>query len=182
MKILVAYYSETGNTAKVAQKMYDELSKDQKVDLMAVQDVSVDTLTSYHLVFLGGPVHDSDLAKTSKHLLESLPINPGLKLAGFSTHSVYVPDGTPKREELYKRWAGECLHSFESICREKGVSFLGYFHCQGAASPPIEEFIHREIITSGKEWKEYLPELQKHPNSEDLKNAKNFARDLIRKY
>jgi len=181
MKILVAYYSETGNTEQVAQAMCEVASRDHEVVLMTVPEVSVDLLSGFHLVFLGAAVHDSDLAKPLKRLLETLPMNPSFKLAGFSTHSTFMPEGSARREELHEWWAGKCLPSFERICREKSIPFLGYFHCQGAATPPIEAFIHREIITSEMEWNEFLPELRKHPTFEDLQNAKDFAQEVIKK-
>jgi flavodoxin len=179
MKILIAYYSETGNTEQVAQAMYEAVAGEHDVVLIPVAEVVVERLSEYELVLLGAAVHDSDLARPLKRLLDALSMNPGFKLAGFSTHAVYLPDGSAHRDELYARWAGKWLSSFENTCREKGIQFLGYFHCQGVASKPIERFIHREIITSEEEWKEYLPELQKHPTPEDLQNAKDFARRII---
>jgi len=47
---------------------------------------------------------------------------------------------------MYEQWAGRCAETFERISRQKGFNLLGYFHCQGAPSPPIEEFIHNEIM------------------------------------
>jgi len=181
MKILIAFYSETGNTERVAQAMYEAVSSNHDVVLMPVGEVVVDRLDGFELVFLGAAVHDSDLARPLKRLLEALPMNPRFKLAGFSNHAVYVPDGSARKEEIYSQWAGRCLPSFEDTCREKGIQFLGYFHCQGVASKPIEEFIHREIITSEKEWNEYLPESRKYPTPEDLKDAKGFARRIMDK-
>ena len=51
----------------------------------------------------------------------------------------------------------------------------------GAASEPIEKFIHQEIITSEEEWNEYYPELKTHPNSDDLDNAKKFVIQILTK-
>ncbi|MFX0078588.1 MAG: flavodoxin family protein [Candidatus Hermodarchaeota archaeon] len=181
MKVLIAYYSETGNTERVARAMWEAVSEEHEVTLTTVPELSVDVFDGFKLVVLGAAVHDSDLAKPLKRLLEALPMNPRFNLAGFATHAVYVPDGSAHKEELHERWAGKCLLSFEDTCREKSIQFLGYFHCQGAASQPIEEFIHREIITVEEEWKEYLPELRKHPTPEDLQNAKDFARKIIDK-
>jgi flavodoxin len=181
MKVLIAYYSETGNTEKVAQAMSVALSGDHDVVLVPVSEVVVDRLDSYQLVLLGAAVHDADLARPLKRLLEALPMHPSFKLAGFSTHAVYLPDGSAHREELHAQWAGKCLPTLEQTCQEKGIELLGYFHCQGIPSKPIEAFIHREIITDDDEWSEYLPEIQKHPTPEDLQNAKDFARKIIEK-
>ena len=181
MKILIAYYSETGNTKHVAEALYEEASKDHDVELVKLQDVSVDALSNFQLVFLGAPCHDADLAQPLKQFLTTLPENSDFILAGFFTHAVYMPEGTTRKKELHKKWAGKCVPSFESVCQEKNIELLGYFHCCGSPSPPIEAFIHQVIITSDEEWAEYLPEIRKHPNSEDLKNAKDFAQTIIRK-
>lgn len=181
MKILIAYYSETGNTKQVAKAIYEEASRGHDVELAKLQDVSVDALSNFQLVFLGVPCHDADLAKPLKRFLVTLPENPDFILAGFFTHAVYMPEETTRKKELYKKWAGKCVPSFESVCQKKSIKFLGYFHCCGSPSPPIETFIHHVIITSDEEWKEYLPEIRNHPSSEDLKNARDFARTIIRK-
>ncbi len=181
MKILVAYYSETGNTKQVAEAIYEEASRDHEVELVKLQDVSIDALSNFQLVFPGAPCHDADLAKPLKRFLVMLPENSDLILAGFFTHAVYMPEGTTRRKELYEKWAGECVSSFERVCQEKNIKLLGYFHCCGSPSPPIEAFIHQVIVTSDEEWTEYLPEIRKHPSSEDLKNARDFARAIIRK-
>lgn len=181
MKILIAYYSETGNTKQVAEAIYEEASRDHDVELVKLQDVSIDSLSNFQLVFLGVPCHDADLAKPLKRFLVILPENPDFILAGFFTHAVYMPEETSRRKELYEKWAGKCASSFESVCQEKNIKLLGYFHCCGSPSPPIEAFIHQVIITSDEEWKEYLLEIRKHPSFKDLKNAKDFARTIIRK-
>ena len=179
MKILVAYYSETGNTQKIAEAIHEAASANASVELSKIQDVSADSLSNYDVLFLGSCCHDSDLARPFKRFLEDLPQNPGFKLAGFFTHATFTPDQTSRREELFKQWAGRCGPTFERVCHEKEIAFLGYFHCMGAPSKPIEVFIRREIITSDEEWKDYLPEVLAHPNLQDFKNAQEFVQRII---
>lgn len=179
MKVLIAYYSETGNTEKIAKAVHEEVSKEQEAYLKQIRDVSVESLSGYQLVFLGAPCHDADLAMPLKRFLDSIPQEPQFKLAGFFTHATFTPEKSARSRELYKEWAGKCSLSFESTCHEKNIEFLGYFHCQGVPSPPIEAFIRREIITSDAEWEEYLPEVRKHPSPKDLKDAKAFARKIL---
>ena len=181
MNILVAYYSETGNTKKVAEALHEAASVKANVELSKIQDVSPDSLSRYDLLFLGSACHDADLARPFKRFLEHLPKNPRFKLAGFFTHATYTPEITERRRDLFEQWAGRCSPTFERVCGEKGIHFLGYFHCMGAASKPIEDFIHREIITSEEEWNQYLPELKTHPNSKDLDDAKKFVIETISK-
>jgi flavodoxin len=176
MKVLIAYYSETGNTEKIAQAIHEEAAKDHKAELKQIHEITIATLSNYDLVFLGAPCHDADLARPVKQLLEAIPSSPKFKLAGFFTHATWSPGKTQRSKEMYQQWAGKCSKTFESTSKEKHIDFLGYFHCQGAPSKPIEAFIRREIITSDKEWQEYLPDVRTHPTPEDLETAKIFVR------
>ncbi len=181
MRILVAYYSETGNTKQVAQAMYEAASIDNEAEIKRIQDILVDELTKYDLLILGACCHDTDLARPFKRFLDTLPPNPHFKLAGFFTHATFTPEHTARRKELFAQWAGRCEPTFKRVSQEKGIDFLGSFHCMGAASDPIEKFIHQEIITSEEEWDEYYPELKRHPNSDDLDNAKKFVVKILTK-
>ena len=53
MKLLVAYMSQTGNTAKVAQAIYDAIIAPKEIK--RVEEVT--SLEDYDLAFLGFPMH-----------------------------------------------------------------------------------------------------------------------------
>ncbi len=181
MKILIAYYSETGNTAQVARAIGEEVtSQGHEVTLREVGAVTADTLSVYDLVFLGSACHDADLARPVKQILDQIPASPSFKLAGFATHSSLLPEGGDRDRELYERWASGCPRSFEQASQEKEISFLGYFGCQGAPSPPIEQFIRSRILTDEDEWAVYIEEARKHPDEDDLSKAKEFAHKVMR--
>jgi flavodoxin len=181
MNILIAYYSETGNTAQVAQAIANETaSQGHEVCLREVRAITADTLSAYDLIFLGSACHDADLATSVKQILDQIPRSPSFKLAGFATHASRTPEGRESQRELYERWASGCQRSFRQASHEKGIVLLGYFGCQGAPSPAIERFIHRTIVTDEDEWKVYVDEARKHPDKEDLRKAKGFARKVMR--
>jgi len=182
LKVLVAYYSETGNTEKIAKAIYEEASKKHEAHLKRMQDINADTLNDYDLVFLGSACQSSDLATPVKKILKALPESPKFKLAGFFTHSTYTPKQTqhsPHAQTLFNRWASKCIHTFEDMSKEKRINFKGYYHCQGAPSRPIQTFIRTTIITSDEEWEPYIQEAQKHPNQKDLEKAAEFARKIL---
>ncbi len=181
MRIIVAYYSETGNTEKVAQAIHDEAADGHDVRLCKISEITADDLRDYELVFLGAPCHGSDLAPPVRKFLKAAPKSPGFKLAGFFTHATYAPDEYEGGEEIYQRWAGKCIASFETPCQEKQIEFQGYFHCMGAPSPPIEEFIRTKVISSEEQYRSYLSEVRSRPDSKDLHNARAFARTIISK-
>jgi flavodoxin len=183
MKILVAYYSETGNTAQVARAICDEmLTQGHQVHLRVLGDITTDTLNAYELVFLGSACHDADLTRPAKQILEGITSSPPFRLAGFATHATYTPEGGERERELYERWASRCALSFRQASQEKGFDFLGYFGCQGAPSPPIEQFIHSTIVTDEDEWEVYVQEARKHPDETDLRKAREFAQEALARF
>lgn len=171
MKVLVAYYSETGNTEMVARAIYDEVSLKHNADLKRVDEITIDILSNYDLVFLGSACHSSDLASPAKRILDAIPNSPKFKLAGFFTHAT-SPGG-------FDRWASKCISSFQETSKEKRIDFKGYYNCQGAPSPPIQEFIKREVNIPAGEREAYFGEVRKHPTTEDLQKAKEFARKTL---
>ena len=165
----------------IAEEIHEVLSTKGESVIDTIRRVDLDTLDTCDLVFVGGPCHDSDMAPPVKGFLEKLPNSPKFKLVGFFTHATYLPNGTARRQELYDQWAGRCIPTYENSCKEKDIELLGIFHCMGKASPPIENFIHQEIITDEDEWNEYLPLLRKHPTSQDIDDAKKFVQGILDK-
>jgi flavodoxin I len=133
MKILVAFFSETGNTEKVARAIHEEvLSKGYEAYLKRVEEITSDRLNDYDLIFLGSACHSRDLAQPVKQILEDISSSPRYKLAGFVTHATYTSEGDERKRELYLQWASKCIESFERTSKEKEIDFLGFFNCQGA--------------------------------------------------
>jgi len=181
MNILIAYYSQTGNTTEVARAIYDEVSSQgHQVHLKRVAEIKSD-LNAYDLVFLGSACHDAGLAKPAERLLAGIGKSPSLKLAGFVTHATQMAEEGARARELYERWAGNCIRTFHQVSEEEQIAFLGYFHCQGAPSPPIEAFIHNTIVTDKDEWQMYIEEVKKHPTVQDLQDARTFAQHILTK-
>ena len=179
LKVLIAYYSETGNTEKIAKAIYDEASREHEAHLKRIKDISAETLNDYDLVFLGSACHSSDLAAPVKRLLKEIPESPKFKLAGFFTHSVWTPEQNEHGKAHFDKWASKCIESFESISKEKRIDFKGYFNCQGSPNPGIQTFIRNEVISSDNEWRTYIQEAKKHPTQEDCEKASSFARKII---
>ncbi len=182
LKVLVAYYSMTGNTEKIAEALFEEASIKNEAYLKKVRDITIDSLNDYDLVFLGSACHSTDLAAPAKEMLNLLPNSPRFKLAGFFTHSTFTRESGGSASAYFNEWASRCIVSFEEVAKEKHIDFVGYFNCQGAPSPSIQEFIHNEIIKSDNDWKAYIDEAEKHPNSSDLQRAKEFARKVFSDY
>ncbi len=180
MKIITIYFSQTGNTEKIAKAINQSFEKDHEADLRELKDININMLDDYDLVFIGSPCHSSDLVKSIKSLLEEIPNNPKYNLVGFFTHACFPPE-LEEYKELYEKWVGNCRKTFERISSEKNIKFHGCFRCLGAPSAPIEQFIHQEIVTDEKIFKEYLAYVKPHPDEKDIQDAQKFALDVIQK-
>ena len=181
MRVLVAYYSETMNTLKVAEAIHGEASKSHVSELKDVRSVDASTLGSYDLVFLGSTCHSMDLAAPAKRLLEEMPSKPGFKLAGFFTHATLKQedDTFPAVVGMFERWTSKAVDSFKLACAEKGVGYLGYFNCMGAPSPGIMELIRDKVIEGEELWNWYVEEAPLHPSEGDLMDAREFTRGVL---
>ena len=182
MKVLVGYFSETGNTKKIATAMGEQATAGgHDVQVKTVGEVAPSQLSDFDVVFLGSTCHSSDTALPVKRLLAGVSAGATFKLAGFVTHATVMPEGAAWKVEMYEKWAGKCPTTFETLSKERGIRLLGYFHCQGSPSPQIEAFIRSTIITDDRPWDEYIEEVRKHPTVDDIAAAKKFAQGLLAK-
>ena len=81
MKVLVTYYSETGNTEKVARAIYDGIEKAEK-EILPIQET--ENMEDYDLIFCGFPVHSHSIPAPAEKFLKGIP--EGNKIARFATH------------------------------------------------------------------------------------------------
>jgi flavodoxin len=132
MKILVVYFSQTGNTEQIARVVQQELAGDHQVDLEKIEEIGAAGLAGYELVFLATPIHAGGLSGPVKELLEDLPSSPGFALAGLVTHASDVYS-----RENYEKG----LESLASTAGEKGIRYLGCFDCQGRLATAIQPMV-----------------------------------------
>lgn len=176
MKILFTYFTQTGNTGKIVQVIFDEVSKDHEADLKKIEEVNADTLNEYDLVFIGSLCMMMDIAAPVKQFLESLPGSPSYRLAGFYTHGA-----PPEEKEDYEKG----LATFENCCKEKQIDYLGCFDCQGFPTPKIHQIVTEHLIKNKgyteERVKQRFERAKDRPNLEDEQNARAFAREVLSK-
>ena len=80
-KVLVCYYSRTGNTEKMAQIITEAMrKKNHLVDLKKVEETKVDELIGYDCLIFGSPTYYGSMAWPLKKLLdESVKFHGKLK-------------------------------------------------------------------------------------------------------
>ena len=70
-KVLVCYYSKTGNTEKMAQIIADVMKReDLAVNLKRVEETKVDDLVDHDCIVLGSPTYYGSMAWPIKKLLD----------------------------------------------------------------------------------------------------------------
>ncbi len=172
MKTLVIYFSQTGNTEKVAQAIYESLSGSCETDIRKLEDTGGEELSRYQLVFIGSPCHAGDLSGAAKKFLEEVPEQPGCTIAGFITHA-----GAVYSKEDYEG----SFKTFRNLCNGKGIDVMGVFDCQGYLNPAIHDFVKKSKNLSDMEWEERVARMEGHPDEKDLANARSFAEEMVEK-
>lgn len=81
VKVLVCYYSKTGNTQKMAEKIHQVFqSEGLEADFEKVEDVQAEDLLQYDCIVLGSPTYYGTMAAEMKQLIdESVKFHGKLK-------------------------------------------------------------------------------------------------------
>jgi flavodoxin len=157
-KILVAYFSRTGNTKKGAETIHGEIEGDRT---LATID-KTGPLEAYDLIFVGFPVQSHSLPFPVETFLKSLP--KGKKIALFSTHGAFP----------HHRMALEAIEYAAVLSSHSRL--LGTFHCRGKLSLQALDVLARS--PEHREWSEMAPSAASHPDAHDLAEAAIFARHM----
>jgi len=161
MKALVTYYSETGNTEKLARAIHEAIPIAKKID--PIQDVE-DT-NGYDIIFCGFPVLAHSVSGKVQPFIKGLP--NGQKIAFFSTHGSLRGGHLPKQ-------------AFEhAIGLASKATILGHFGCRGSVDPKIIETLMQK--PEHRAWAQEAQSAEGHPDQGDLEDAKKFALEMIAK-
>lgn len=160
MKILVAYYSETGNTHRVAETIYSAIRHTRKTLLPIDQAVDVN---AYDLIFCGFPVQHHSVPAAMVQFLERLP--KGKKLAIFATHGSL-------------RGGEKAIGAFyAALSLAKGQTVLGTFGCRGQVKfQLLDEWMESP---QHRAWAIEAQSANGHPDAADLEEASTFAETML---
>lgn len=161
MKILVAYYSNSGNTRKIAEAIFDSINCDK--DLLDIKNIN--NIESYDLVFLGSPVLEFGVPKKICGFLEKNEAKIK-KMAYFITHAM----PTESKELL------NILEQFKLLIDNKKMA--GLFHCIGE----LDEKVSANMEKSDNPFLQNFGKMRfgtiGHPNKQDISNAIQFAKSI----
>lgn len=170
MKVLVTYFSQSGNTEKIAKAICEEAAKAADVDLKKLEELTPDMVADYNCIFMGSPIHSGSLAAPVKECLKVLKETSGQQMAGFMTH---MAPAYPKQEmEAF-------ADPMKTACKEKGIEFVGCFDCQGFLAETMHEPVQKMLKMEDEQWAEMVKQMTGRPNQEDVDNAKAFVQGLF---
>ena len=168
MKILIAYFSQSGNTEKIAKSIF-EGCQGQDVDIKPVKEVNPSTLNEYELVFLGSGIYASRVNKSLSDLIKSAAALPS-KLVFFCSHASL--DSYQDGFKVVKR-----------NIKDTDVEIMGSWDCMGEnigiPEATRQAMLERLPPEQRKQAEEHQKRLKGHPNEEDLENAKKFAQSIL---
>jgi len=165
MKVLVTYYSETGNTEKIAQAIFEGI-RHKKVEKEILPISEVKDLEDYDLIFCGFPVHGSSVPGKVEPFLKGIPKDK--KLAIFSTH------GSLRGGQL-------AVHAFEyAATLAAKAKIIGTFGCRGKVKHALIEALMKK--PEHKAWaEEAQSSARHHPDDADLHDGRDFGKKMLKK-
>ncbi len=170
MKVLVTYFSQTGNTEKVANAIYLEASQGNEAELKKLAEIDPDSLAEFDCVFVGSPIHAGSIAKEVDAFLEKIPGSLNIKLAGFITHAA----------KAYPQQSLEDMSQpFEKVSKDKGLTYKGCFNCQGYLADFMHDAVQKMRKVDDATWAENVKQMTGHPNTDDEVLAKAFAKEIL---
>ncbi len=167
MKYQVIYYSETGNTEKIAKTIFEELPGTDK---------DIQRITEYRdrdadLYFLGFWVYHG---APSMEFLDFLSGFTGKKVALFATC------GMGNADDYYQRMERQVM-----AWLPEDIEYKGMFICQGKMPMGVRKACEKMQVERNKSY-EYCERLitnfdqaMLRPDENDLKNARAFVKKII---
>ncbi len=161
MKVLVTYFSKTGNTEKVAKAIYDAVATNRELLPLG----KVDNISDCSVIFIGFPVHAHSVPAEVEAFLKKLPA--GQRVAFFSTHGSLRGGQLPKQALEH------------AVSLNPAVQVLGAFGCRGKVSAHIIEGLMAR--PEHQSWAEEARTADAHPDANDLADAAAFVDEILKK-
>jgi flavodoxin/ferredoxin len=153
MKTVIVYFSQTGNTEKVAQAIAKGIENtDNPCILIPLKEVVLEKLKDYDLIGIGTPVFYFQEPWNVRDFIEGLSFLKGKLSFVFCTHGGQDANALPRMARGLK---------------EKGLLILGGLITRGYDSfQPYIEFDYSKG----------------HPDEKDLKEAEEFGQKMVKNY
>jgi hypothetical protein len=163
MKTSVIYYSETGNTARVARAIAAAI--EDIVFLGPLQDAP--SLDGSDLVFLGMPIVQFGPPEPVKQFVAEQCA--GRRVALFVTHAA------PRELDLLQPWLEAC----KAIAAD--AELVGLFNCQGQLAEPIRQAMLASDTPMLVQFAQMSDGAAGEPGDKALQEAADFAREVVQR-
>lgn len=162
MKYAVIYDSETGNTRKIAEAIYDSVQSAN----MEIINLAIETqIPQADIYFVGFPIHQKNCSMKIVDALEQIESG---KVVLFATCGM-------QPTEKYK----EKLEDALSIWLSDDVEYLGMYLCQGKTTPEQKEYFYSTNPQYRDKIADMLAEGEYHPDETDCKEAVRFTMEIL---
>jgi len=161
MKVLVTYYTQTGNTEKIARAISEAIPFEK--ELLPVQDVK--TLEGYDIIFAGFPVQAHSVPAAFLPFFKKLPA--GQNIAFFCTHGSRRGGHLPKQAIEH------------AIGLASQMKVLGTFCVRGKVNPQVIDSLANKM--QHQAWAEEAAGASEHPTAADLADAQAFTTTILAK-
>ncbi len=161
MKVLVTYFSQTGNTRKVAQAIFDEARGAGELKEMQ----QVQSLDGFDLAFVGFPIQAYAPARPAADFLQKHAA--GRRIALFVTHA------SPEDAPGVPGWLDNCRAA------AAGAMLAGVFDCQGELSEQVADFMTKSKDEKLMAWAKDRPSTIGQPDAARLDRARRWAREIL---
>ena len=161
VKTLVGYISQTGNTKKVAEAIYESLEGEKTI----ASTNEIESLEGYDLTFIGFPmIQMGPPAGAESFIAEH---GQGKKIAMFVTHGAGL--GLPS------------LQGWLQKCRDAAgdAELLGLFSCQGEVSQGVREAMAASGDPKLQMFARMAGLADGQPDEENLERARAFAQGIM---
>ena len=166
MKVLVTYRSVTGNTKKIAEAIFGEISVEKEIKSFK----DIDSLENYDFIFVGIPIEKFGPGEVASKWLQK-HVN-GKRIGIFCTH------GAPENAPTVPPW----LEAVKVTATAAGAEIVSFFNCQGELSQKVLDMMAasedphvRSLSTFGRDG------TIGQPDESRVENAREFARATLKR-
>ena len=170
MNVLVTYFSQSGNTEKIAKAICEQAAQANKADLKKLEDITPDDVAGYDFIFIGSPLHSGSLTAPVKECLGVIQASSGQKMAGFITH--FAPAYPEQDMDGF-------TEPIKTACEEKGIEYCGNFDCQGFLTESLHDAVQKKMNLTNEQWADMVKQMTGRPNEDDESKAKAFVKTVL---
>jgi flavodoxin len=170
VKTLVTYYSQTGNTEKIAKAIFKSIKNNKH--LMRISDVT--DPDNYDLMFVGFPIINFEPVRQAKEFI--IKYSKGKTIALFTTMSLTAVPFDEQMKKLYYLTLSNCKES------AKESNLLGIFDCPGELS----ESTANALLESPDPMRRMFGSMRGltvgFPNEKNMSDAEKFGVEIFDKF